>query len=234
MAEKQRRYCKNKTPGTRRGRKWDEETRTGVLMDMITSNNICAVARKWGVPESTIRTWQAEELKKPESVFEQARREYARQVAAAAASAALDHIGYISRRVSANRTNAEIYENLKRRLQEDARARKWENVGQNLRTEEEKAAADACGALVVYGSPGSYDRSLTDEEREEIAKLMELHVPMDDRSAAVLAQTLVDVAARAAAIGTAPAGATDQPDAPPVLYMADLDAAQAEEVDLDE
>ena len=72
MAEKQRRYCKNKTPGTRRGRKWDEKTRTGVLMDMITSNNICAVARKWGVPESTIRTWQAEELKKPESVFEQA------------------------------------------------------------------------------------------------------------------------------------------------------------------
>lgn len=234
MAEKQRRYCKNKTPGTRRGRKWDEETRTGVLMDMITSNNICAVARKWGVPESTIRTWQAEELKKPESVFEQARREYARQVAAAAASAALDHIGYISRRVSANRTNAEIYENLKRRLQEDARARKWENVGQNLRTEEEKAAADACGALVVYGSPGSYDRSLTDEEREEIAKLMELHAPMDDRSAAVLAQTLVDVAARAAAIGTAPVGATDRPDAPPVLYMADLDATQAEEVDLDE
>ena len=108
MAEKQRRYCKNKTPGTRRGRKWDEETRTGVLMDMITSNNICAVARKWGVPESTIRTWQAEELKKPESVFEQARREYARQVAAAAASAALDHLGYISRRVSANRTNAEV------------------------------------------------------------------------------------------------------------------------------
>lgn len=234
MAEKQRRYCKNKTPGTRRGRKWDEETRTGVLMDMITSNNICAVARKWGVPESTIRTWQAEELKKPESVFEQARREYARQVAAAAASAALDHIGYISRRVSANRTNAEIYENLKRRLQEDARARKWENVGQNLHTEEEKAAADACGALVVYGSPGSYDRSLTDEEREEIAKLMELHAPMDDRSAAVLAQTLVEVAARAASIGTAPAGATDQPDAPPVLYMAGLDAAPAEEVNLDE
>ena len=119
-------------------------------------------------------------------------------------------------------------------MQEDARARKWENVGQNLRTEEEKAAADACGALVVYGSPGSYDRSLTDEEREEIAKLMELHTPMDDRSAAVLAQTLVDVAARAAAIGAAPAGATDQPDAPPVLYMADLDVAPAEEVNLDE
>lgn len=234
MAEKQRRYCKNKTKGTRRGRKWDEETRTGVLMDMITSNNICAVARKWGVPESTIRTWQAEELKKPESVFEQARRDYARQVAAAAASAALDHIGYISRRVSANRTNAEIYENLKRRLQEDARARNWENIGQNLQTAEDKEAAAACGALVVYGSPGSYDRSLTDEEREEIAKLMELHAPMDDRSAAMLAQTLVDVAARAASIGTPPADSGSDAAAPPVLYMGELEEAPGEEVQLDE
>ena len=234
MAEKKRRYCKNKTQGTRRGRKWDEETRTGVLMDMITSNNICAVARKWGVPESTIRTWQAEELKKPESVFEQARREYARQVAAAAACAALDHIGYISRRISANRTNAEIYANLKRRLQEDARARNWDNVGQNLRTEDDKAAADSCGALVVYSAPGTYDRRLTDEEREEIAKLMELHAPMDDRSAAVLAQTLVDVAARAAAIGTPPTDTGSDADAPPVLYMGELDTAPGEEVQLDE
>ena len=234
MAEKKRRYCKNKTPGTRRGRKWDEETRTGVLMDMISSNNICAVARKWGVPESTIRTWQAEELKKPESVFEQARREYARQVAAAAASAALDHIGYISRRVSANRTNAEIYENLKRRLQEDARARSWENIGKNLQTAEDKEAAAACGALVVYSAPGTYDRELSDKEREEITKLMELHAPMDDRSAAVLAQTLVEVAARAASIGTAPAGSADQPEAPPVLYMGQTSTGSEEEVVLDE
>lgn len=231
---KERRFCKNKTQGSRRGRKWDEQTRTGVLMDMITSNNICSVARKWGVPESTIRTWQAEELKKPESVFEQARREYARQVAAAAAGAALEHIGYIARRVSANRTNAEIYENLKRRLQEDARARNWENIGQNLRTAEDKEAAADCGALVVCSAPGTYDRELSDKEREEIAKLMELHAPMDDRSAAVLARTLVEVAARAATIGTAPAGSEDRPDAPPVLYIADLDATQAEEVDLDE
>lgn len=231
---KERRFCKNKTQGSRRGRKWDEQTRTGVLMDMITSNNICSVARKWGVPESTIRTWQAEELKKPESVFEQARREYARQVAAAAAGAALEHIGYIAQRVSANRTNAEIYENLKRRLQEDARARNWENVGQNLQTTEDKEAAAACGALVVYSAPGTYDRALTDQEREKIEKLMELHAPMDDRSAAVLAQTLVDVAARAATIGTPPAGAAEDAAAPPVLYMGELNQDEGNEVQLDE
>lgn len=231
---KERRFCKNKTQGSRRGRKWDEQTRTGVLMDMITSNNICSVARKWGVPESTIRTWQAEELKKPESVFEQARREYARQVAAAAAGAALEHIGYIAQRVSANRTNAEIYENLKRRLQEDARARDWENIGQNLQTAEDKEAAAACGALVVYSAPGTYDRALTDQEREKIEKLMELHAPMDDRSAAVLAQTLVDVAARAATIGTPPAGAAEDAAAPPVLYMGELNQDEGNEVQLDE
>ena len=231
---KERRFCKNKTQGSRRGRKWDEQTRTGVLMDMITSNNICSVARKWGVPESTIRTWQAEELKKPESVFEQARREYARQVAAAAAGAALEHIGYIAQRVSANRTNAEIYENLKRRLQEDARAQNWENIGQNLQTAEDKEAAAACGALVVYSAPGTYDRALTDQEREKIEKLMELHAPMDDRSAAVLAQTLVDVAARAATIGTPPAGAAEDAATPPVLYMGELNQDEGNEVQLDE
>lgn len=231
---KERRFCKNKTQGSRRGRKWDEQTRTGVLMDMITSNNICSVARKWGVPESTIRTWQAEELKKPESVFEQARREYARQVAAAAAGAALEHIGYIAQRVSANRTNAEIYENLKRRLQEDARAQNWENIGQNLQTAEDKEAAAACGALVVYSAPGTYDRALTDQEREKIEKLMELHAPMDDRSAAVLAQTLVDVAARAATIGTPLAGAAEDAAAPPVLYMGELNQDEGNEVQLDE
>ena len=32
---KERRYCKNKTKGSHPGRKWDEKTRTGVLMDMI-------------------------------------------------------------------------------------------------------------------------------------------------------------------------------------------------------
>lgn len=86
----------------------------------------------------------------------------------------------------------------------------------------------------MYSAPGTYDRRLTDEEREEIAKLMELHAPMDDRSAAVLAQTLVDVAARAAAIGTPPTDTGSDADAPPVLYMGELDTAPGEEVQLDE
>ena len=104
MAE--RRYCKNKTPGSHPGQKWDQATRTGVLMDMIRTGNICEVARKWGVPESTIRTWIAKETKKPGGLYEKARREYAQQLAAKAAGDALEALGYLGERVKANRANA--------------------------------------------------------------------------------------------------------------------------------
>ena len=231
---KERRYCKNKTKGSRRGRKWDEATRTGVLMDMIAANNICAVARKWGVPESTIRTWISEEMEKPEGVYEQARREAARQVAAAAANAALKQVSYLARRVDANARNAEICEGLAERLRQDVRARNWDGVGRHLTTEAERAAAADTKALVVYSAPDSYDKALDDGERAEIERMMELHAPMDDKSATVMAQALVEITARAAALGAAAQEATAESAEPPVLYLGELDSGQGEEVEVDE
>ncbi len=231
---KERRYCKNKTKGSRRGRKWDEATRTGVLMDMIAANNICAVARKWGVPESTIRTWISEEMAKPEGIYEQARREAARQVAAAAADAALKQVGYLARRVEANARNAEICEGLAERLRQDVRARNWDGVGRHLTTEAERAAAADTKALVVYSAPDSYDKALDDGERAEIERMMELHAPMDDKSATVMAQALVEITARAAALGAAAQEATAESAEPPVLYLGELDSGQGEEVEVDE
>lgn len=231
---KERRYCKNKTKGSRRGRKWDEATRTGVLMDMIAANNICAVARKWGVPESTIRTWISEEMEKPEGVYEQARREAARQVAAAAANAALKQVSYLARRVEANARNAEICEGLAERLRQDVRARNWDGVGRHLTTEAERAAAADTKALVVYSAPDSYDKALDDGERAEIERMMELHAPMDDKSATVMAQALVEITARAAALGAAAQEATAESAEPPVLYLGELDSGQGEEVEVDE
>ena len=231
---KERRYCKNKTKGSRRGRKWDEATRTGVLMDMIAANNICAVARKWGVPESTIRTWISEEMAKPEGIYEQARREAARQVAAAAADAALKQVGYLARRVEANARNAEICEGLAERLRQDVRARNWDGVGRHLTTEAERAAAADTKALVVYSAPDSYDKALDDGERAEIERMMELHAPMDDKSATVMAQALVEITARAAALGAAAQEATAESAEPPVLYLGELDSGQEEEVEVDE
>ena len=231
---KERRYCKNKTKGSRRGRKWDEATRTGVLMDMIAANNICAVARKWGVPESTIRTWISEEMEKPEGIYEQARREAARQVAAAAADAALKQVGYLARRVEANARNAEICAGLAERLRQDVRARNWDGVGRHLTTEAERAAAADTKALVVYSAPDSYDKALDDGERAEIERMMELHAPMDDKSATVMAQALVEITARAAALGAAAQEATAESAEPPVLYLGELDSGQGEEVEVDE
>lgn len=231
---KERRYCKNKTKGSRRGRKWDEATRTGVLMDVIAANNICAVARKWGVPESTIRTWISEEMAKPEGIYEQARREAARQVAAAAADAALKQVGYLARRVEANARNAEICEGLAERLRQDVRARNWDGVGRHLTTEAERAAAADTKALVVYSAPDSYDKALDDGERAEIERMMELHAPMDDKSATVMAQALVEITARAAALGAAAQEATAESTEPPVLYLGELDSGQGEEVEVDE
>ena len=45
-----RRYCKNTVPGKQgRGRKYPAAVRAEVVMAMIGSNSICAVARKYGV-----------------------------------------------------------------------------------------------------------------------------------------------------------------------------------------
>ena len=234
MAEKKRRYCKNKTPGSRRGKKWPEEVRTGVLMEMIHSNNICAVARRWGVPESTIRGWIAEELDKPgESIFVQERRRAAREIAARAAASAAEHLGYLQQRVAANARNAEICANLRGRLDEDARAKDWEQIGRHLSTEAERAAAAETTALVEYASPGSYDRQLSAEQREEIQRLMELHAPMDDRSAAMMASTLMDIASRAAALA-GPTETQQMQEETPVLYMEPETMDPGESVQLDE
>ena len=65
MAEKKRAYCKNTVPGRQRGRKYPPKFRAEVVMAMLTTNSICAVARRYGVPESTIRSWMAEEAGKP-------------------------------------------------------------------------------------------------------------------------------------------------------------------------
>lgn len=51
-----RAYCKNTVKGSQRGRKYPPKVRAEVLMAMLSSGSICAVARRYGVPESTIRS----------------------------------------------------------------------------------------------------------------------------------------------------------------------------------
>ena len=174
-----RRYCKNTVSGKQgRGRKYPAAVRAEVVMAMIGSNSICAVARKYGVPESTIRSWMAEEAKKPDGVFAAARAEAAREIAARAALGAKAQVGYLQRRVAENQRAAEIRAKLEKRLDEDARARKYE-IGELLKSEEENLQDAAETGLVVRSAPGTYDRQLSDEERSELEKQLRpdnLHV----------------------------------------------------------
>lgn len=67
---KKRAYCKNTVQGSQRGRKYPPKLRAEVVMAMVASNNICAVARRYKVPESTIRSWLAEEAAKGDAFAE--------------------------------------------------------------------------------------------------------------------------------------------------------------------
>lgn len=227
----QRKYCKNTVPGRQgRGKKYPARVRAEVVMAMIGSNSICAVARKYGVPESTIRSWMAEEAGKPDGVFAEARAQAAREIAARAALGARAQVGYLQQRVAENRRASEICTKLRAKLDEDARARKY-TVGVLLKSQEEELADATETGMVVYSQPGSYDRKLDYEQRKELEAQLERYDAqvMSDRDAANVAAVLLTAAANAAALVPRDEGST-QSAAPAVLMEAKDDAEQQEVV----
>lgn len=228
-----RRYCKNTVPGRQgRGKKYPAKVRADVVMAMIGSNSICAVARKYGVPESTIRSWMAEEAKKPDGTFAQARAEAAREIAARAALGARAQVGYLQQRVAENQRAADIRAKLEQRLDEDARSRRY-MVGRLLKSEAEDLQDAAETGLVVYSEPGSYDRQLSDEERDELAKQLERYEAkaMTDKDAANIAAVLLTAAANAAALVPRDEGSSQS--AAPAVLMEGQDRSEQQEVVLD-
>lgn len=227
----QRKYCKNTVPGRQgRGKKYPAAVRAEVVMAMIGSNSICAVARRYGVPESTIRSWMAEEAGKPDGVFAAARAEAAREIAARAAVGAKAQVSYLQQRVAENQRAAEVREKLHRRLDEDARARKY-TVGALLKSQEEELADATETGMVVYSQPGSYDRELDEAQRKELEAQLERYDSrvMTDRDAANVAAVLLTVAGAAAAL--VPQGTTDRDSgqsAPAVLVEQKSTEAETE------
>ena len=227
----QRKYCKNTVPGRQgRGKKYPARVRAEVVMAMISSNSICAVARKYGVPESTIRSWMAEEAGKSDGVFAEARAQAAREIAARAALGARAQVGYLQQRVAENRRASEICTKLRAKLDEDARARTY-TVGALLKSQEEELADATETGMVVYSQPGSYDRELDYEQRKELEAQLERYDAqvMSDRDAANVAAVLLTAAANAAALVPRDEGST-QSAAPAVLMEAKDDAEQQEVV----
>lgn len=227
----QRKYCKNTVPGRQgRGKKYPAKVRAEVVMAMISSNSICAVARKYGVPESTIRSWMAEEAGKSDGVFAEARAQAAREIAARAALGARAQVGYLQQRVAENQRASEICTKLRAKLDEDARARKY-TVGALLKSQEEELADATETGMVVYRQPGSYDRGLDYEQRKELEAQLERYDAqvMSDRDAANVAAVLLTAAANAAALVPRDEGSS-QSAAPAVLMEAKDDAEQQEVV----
>lgn len=228
-----RRYCKNTVPGRQgRGKKYPAKVRADVVMAMIGSNSICAVARKYGVPESTIRSWMAEEAKQPDGAFAQARAEAAREIAARAALGARAQVGYLQQRVAENQRAADIRAKLEQRLDEDARSRRYE-IGGLLKSEAEDLQDAAETGLVVHSAPGTYDRQLSDEERDELAKQLERYEAkaMTDKDAANIAAVLLTTAANAAALVPRDEGSSQS--AAPAVLMEGQEVSERQEVVLD-
>ena len=229
----QRKYCKNTVPGRQgRGKKYPAKVRAEVVMAMIGSNSICAVARKYGVPESTIRSWMAEEAGKSDGVFAEARAQAAREIAARAALGARAQVGYLQQRVTENRRASEICTKLRAKLDEDARARKY-TVGALLKSQEEELADATETGMVVYSQPGSYDRELDYEQRKELEAQLERYDAqvMSDRDAANVAAVLLNAAANAAALVPRDEGSSQS--AAPAVLMEAKDDTQQQEVVLD-
>ena len=233
MAE--RRYCKNTVPGRQgRGKKYPAKVRAEVVMAMIGSNSICAVARRYGVPESTIRSWMAEEAGKQDGVFAAARAEAAREIAARAAVGAKAQVSYLQQRVAENQRAAEVREKLHRRLDEDAKARQYD-IGVQLKSEDETLQDTMETGLVAYGAPGSYDRQLSYEERKELEKQLERYDSrvMTDRDAANVAAVLITAAGAAAALVPQDTTDRDSGQSAPAVLMEPRGTEDEAEVILD-
>ena len=230
-----RRYCKNTVPGKQgRGKKYPAAVRAEVVMAMIGSNSICAVARRYGVPESTIRSWMAEEAGKPDGVFAAARAEAAREIAARAAVGAKAQVSYLQQRVAENQRAAEVREKLHRRLDEDARARKY-TVGALLKSQEEELADATETRMVVYRQPGSYDRKLDEAQRKELEAQLERYDSrvMTDRDAAKVAAVLLTAAGAAATLVLQDTTDRDSGQSAPAVLMEPRGTEDEAEVILD-
>lgn len=182
---KERKYCKNTVKGSRKGSKWPEEIKTAAICDLLVSNNICAVARRYGVPESTLRTWLTAARKKSadekKSLFDAAREAELRALNHNAAAAARNSVEFIRRRLEANEADAAIYAGAKARLDEADGIFGGERPGG--------------GKALTVQEP---EVPMSAEERESLQAAMARHKPMGDFAAANYLRALTGVAGKSA------------------------------------
>ena len=155
------------------------------MCDLLTDNNLSVVARRHGVPESTLRTWERQARRKPpgeqKSLFEAAREQELRELNRKASAAANNSVDYVRRRLERNDRDTEIYEWALRRLNELDGVIPYDGP--------DDAECEALGPVraVRPEEPG---------ERERMQALMERNRPMSDIAAASYMRGLVSVTER--------------------------------------
>lgn len=110
-----KKYIPNTVPGSRRGAKYPESVKTAALMELLCDANIHAVAKRYGVPESTLRGWLKKEQEAPdgqESIWTRARREEIKRITARAAQDASRTLDLMRRRVETGRRNLDRVEQI--------------------------------------------------------------------------------------------------------------------------
>ncbi len=114
-------YRKNSVPGKQRGKKYSEAVRTACMCDLLVMDSLSDVAKKHGVPESTLRTWKAKNRKSwgrrvKRALWAQARDEQVKQIALKAAPGARLGTELIVHRLEAGQRNMQRCDEIDRIL----------------------------------------------------------------------------------------------------------------------
>lgn len=126
MAQGQKKRVRkpNTVKGTRRGSKWPERIKTAAMADLLVNSNRSEVARRYGVPESTLRTWETAARKKSpdqqKSIFDRERERQLRELNHDAAAGARLSVAYIRRRLEESAANEVIAAQIRQKLDQAA------------------------------------------------------------------------------------------------------------------
>lgn len=146
--KKKRVYRKNTVKGTRPGGRYPEEVKTAALADMLVCRNLSEVARRYGVPESTLRTWRKKLSAGGEKdVFDRARLAALQEINFRAARGAALSVDYLEKRLLHAAETEKLREEM---LEEKDRGRKREMIDRLRlrRSMEDSDAANAAGKLM--------------------------------------------------------------------------------------
>lgn len=113
-------FVKNTVKGSRKGSKWPEDVKTACLSELLIDDNIHLVARRHGVPESTLRGWvrglDGAGLDERRRRWAAMRESAMERIAVTAAAGAQLSVEMIGRRLAAGERNARRCEEIRAEL----------------------------------------------------------------------------------------------------------------------